>query len=85
MHDPTTRNQQENDIGAQYRSGIFCTTDQQREIAERVKAQVDKSGKWKRPIVTEITMATVFYPAEDYHQDYLQKNHGGYNCHYLRD
>jgi peptide methionine sulfoxide reductase MsrA len=47
--------------------------------------EVDKSGKWKRPVVTEITKASVFYPAEEYHQDYLQKNPGGYNCHYLRD
>jgi peptide methionine sulfoxide reductase msrA/msrB len=85
MHDPTTRDQQENDIGAQYRSAIFYTSDEQKQIAGRVKMQVDKSGKWKRPVVTEITMATVFYPAEEYHQDYLQKNPGGYNCHYLRN
>jgi peptide methionine sulfoxide reductase msrA/msrB len=85
MHDPTTRDRQENDIGAQYRSAIFYTSDEQKQIAERVKAQVDQSGKWKRPIVTEITKASAFYPAEDYHQDYLQKNPGGYNCHYLRD
>jgi peptide methionine sulfoxide reductase MsrA len=45
---------------------------------------VDKSGKWKDPVVTEITKATTFYPAEEYHQDYLQKNPGGYMCHYLR-
>jgi peptide methionine sulfoxide reductase msrA/msrB len=85
MHDPTTLDQQENDIGAQYRSAIFYTSDEQKQTAERVKTQVDKSGKWKRPVVTEITMATVFYPAEEYHQDYLQKNPGGYNCHYLRN
>jgi len=85
MHDPTTRDQQENDIGAQYRSAIFYISDEQKQIAGRVKMQVDKSGKWKRPVVTEITMATVFYPAEEYHQDYLQKNPGGYNCHYLRN
>ena len=85
MHDPTTPDQQENDIGAQYRSAIFYTSDGQRQIAERVKMQVDKSGKWKRPVVTEITKATVFYPAEEYHQDYLQKNPSGYNCHYLRN
>ena len=85
MHDPTTRDQQENDIGAQYRSAIFYTSDAQRQIAEQVKAQVDKSGKWKRPVVTEITKATVFYPAEEYHQDYLVKNPGGYMCHYLRN
>ena len=85
MHDPTTRDQQENDVGSQYRSGIFYTSDEQKQIAERVKAQVDKSGKWRSPIVTEITNATVFYPAEEYHQDYLQKNPSGYNCHYLRN
>ena len=85
MHDPTTPNQQHNDIGAQYRSAIFYTSEEQRQTAERVKAQVDKSGEWKRPVVTEITKATVFYPAEEYHQDYLQKNPGGYNCHYLRN
>jgi peptide methionine sulfoxide reductase msrA/msrB len=85
MHDPTTLDQQENDIGAQYRSAIFYTSDNQKQIAERVKTQVDKSGKWNRPIVTEITKASVFYPAEEYHQDYLQKNPSGYNCHYLRN
>jgi len=85
MHDPTTRDQQENDIGAQYRSAIFYTSDEQRQTAERVKAQVDHSGKWPRPVVTEITRATIFYPAEEYHQDYLQKHPGGYNCHYLRN
>ena len=85
MHDPTTRDQQENDIGSQYRSGIFYTSDEQKQVAEKVKQQVDKSGKWKNPIVTEITKATVFYPAEAYHQDYLQKTPGGYNCHYLRN
>ena len=85
MHDPTTLNQQENDIGTQYRSAIFYTSEEQKQIAERVKKQVEQSGKWKRPIVTEITQASTFYPAEEYHQDYLQKNPGGYNCHYLRD
>jgi peptide methionine sulfoxide reductase msrA/msrB len=85
MHDPTTRDQQHNDVGTQYRSAIFFTSDEQRETAERVKAQVDKSGKWKRPVVTEITKATEFYPGEDYHQKYLVKHPGGYNCHVLRD
>ena len=85
MHDPTTKDQQHNDIGTQYRSGIFYTSDEQKTIAERVKAEVDKSGKWKNPIVTEITKATEFYPAGYYHQDNLQINPGGYNCHYLRN
>ena len=85
MHDPTTLNRQENDIGDQYRSAIFYLNAQQKEIAEKVKAQVDKSGKWKEPVVTEITAATTFYPAEAYHQDYLVKHPGGYMCHYLRN
>jgi peptide methionine sulfoxide reductase msrA/msrB len=85
MHDPTTLNQQHNDIGSQYRSAIFYTTEEQKATAEKVKAQVDKSGKWKKPIVTEITKAKQFYVAEDYHQKYLEKNPNGYNCHVLRD
>jgi len=85
MHDPTTQNRQDNDIGDQYRSAIFYTSEQQKETAEKVKESVDKSGKWKNPIVTEITKATEFYPAEEYHQDYLKKNPGGYTCHFLRN
>jgi len=84
MHDPTTRNRQGNDFGSQYRSAIFCFNDEQKKTAERVKQGVDKSGKWPRPIVTEIVAAGSFYPAEDYHQDYLRRNPGGYTCHYLR-
>lgn len=85
MHDPTTRNRQGNDFGSQYRSAIFYFNDEQKKTAEKVKQAVDKSGKWQRPVVTEITSAGSFYPAEDYHQDYLKKNPGGYTCHYLRD
>ena len=85
MHDPTTINRQHNDVGDQYRSVIFYTSEQQKETADKVKDMVNKSGKWKRPVVTEITKATKFYPAEEYHQDYLEKNPGGYNCHFLRD
>jgi peptide-methionine (S)-S-oxide reductase/peptide methionine sulfoxide reductase msrA/msrB len=58
--------------------------DQQRQIAERVKAKVDKSGAWKRPVVTDIVQAREFWTAEAYHQDYLQKNPNGYTCHYVR-
>lgn len=83
MHDPTTLNQQHNDVGTQYRSAIFYTSEEQKKVAEEVKARVDKSGRFKRPIVTEITKASEFYPAEDYHQKYLVKNPSGYNCHYL--
>jgi len=85
MHDPTTKNRQGNDVGTSYRSAIFYHSDAQRETAEAVKAKVDKSGKWKSPVVTEIVAAGEFWPAEDYHQKYLQKNPGGYTCHYLRD
>jgi peptide methionine sulfoxide reductase msrA/msrB len=85
MHDPTTRNRQGNDIGVSYRSAIFYTSDEQRRVAEAVKARVDASGAWKRPVVTEITKASEFWPAEAYHQDYLQKNPGGYTCHFVRD
>jgi len=85
MHDPTTPNRQGNDVGTSYRSAIFYEDEAQRQTAEAVKARVDASGKWKRPIVTEIVPASKFWPAEDYHQDYLQKHPGGYTCHYLRD
>ncbi len=85
MHDPTTKNRQGNDVGSQYRSAIFVLDDAQRRVAEEVKARVDASGKWKRPLVTEIVAAGEFWPAEAYHQDYLEKNPGGYTCHYLRD
>ena len=85
MHDPTTLNRQHNDVGTQYRSAIFYASEAQKETAERVRAQWDKSGKFNRPITTEITPATKFYPAEEYHQKYLVKNPGGYTCHVLRD
>ena len=85
MHDPTTLNRQGNDTGTQYRSAIFYTSEAQKKTAEAVKARVGKSGKWKKPIVTEITAASTWYPAEGYHQHYLEKNPGGYTCHYLRN
>ncbi len=85
MHDPTTKNRQGNDLGTQYRSAIFYADDTQKKIAERVKKQVDSSGKWPKPVVTEIVSAGSFYRAEDNHQDYLVKHPNGYTCHYLRD
>jgi methionine-S-sulfoxide reductase len=85
MHDPTTVNRQGNDVGTQYRSAIFYLDEEQKRVAEEVKGQVEQSGKWKKPLVTEIVPATPFYSAEDYHQDYLRKNPGGYTCHYIRD
>ena len=85
MHDPTTKNRQGNDVGSQYRSAIFVTSPAQRKIAEEAKARAAKSGRWKNPVVTEIVDAGTWTPAESYHQDYLQKNPGGYSCHYMRD
>ena len=85
LHDPTTLNRQGNDMGTQYRSAIFYQDEAQRQIAERVKAEVDKSGKWPAKVVTQIVPAGPFYPAEGYHQDYLQKHPDGYTCHYVRD
>ena len=84
LHDPTTLNRQGNDIGTQYRSAIFPQTPGQKEIAERVIARVNASGMWKRPVTTTIEPASTWYSAEDYHQDYLRRNPGGYTCHYLR-
>ena len=73
-HDPTTLNRQGADVGTQYRSAIFYHTDDQRRIAEEYKVKLDASGAFRAPIVTEITAATTFYPAEDYHQDYYALN-----------
>jgi peptide methionine sulfoxide reductase msrA/msrB len=85
MHDPTTVNRQGNDVGTQYRSAIFYADEQQRQAAVRVKERVDASGKWPRPVVTQVVPAAGFHPAEGYHQDYLVQNPGGYTCHWLRD
>jgi peptide methionine sulfoxide reductase msrA/msrB len=85
MHDPTTKNRQGNDVGSQYRSAIFTTSEAQAKVAEEIKAKVEKSGAWKKPITTEIKPAGAFTSAEDYHQDYLQKHPGGYTCHWVRD
>jgi peptide-methionine (S)-S-oxide reductase len=79
-HDPTTLNRQGPDIGTQYRSAIFYHDDEQKEAAVRSKEEREKSGRYRRPIVTEITPATEFYMAEDYHQQYLEKR-GLSSCH----
>ena len=73
-HDPTTLNQQGADVGTQYRSGIFYHNDEQKTKAEKYKSELDKSGAYDRPIVTEITAFTKFYPAENYHQQYFENN-----------
>ena len=73
-HDPTTKNRQGADVGTQYRSGVFYHDDEQKRIAEEVIKRLDASGKYPARIVTEVTKATTFYPAEDYHQDYFANN-----------
>ena len=85
MHDPTTLNRQGNDVGRQYRSAIFVTSPAQKKIAEEAKARATKSGRWKSPIVTEIVEAGPFTRADEHHQKYLEKNPGGYTCHYVRE
>ena len=84
IHDPTTLNQQGNDRGASYRSAIFYGDEKEKKEAENFIAIVNKSGRWKGPVVTTLEPLKQFYPAEDYHQDYLQKNPNGYTCHFIR-
>jgi len=84
MHNPTTRNQQGNDIGTQYRSAIFYLNEEQRRTAEEVIKTVDASGDWKAKVVTEVVPFKEFYRAEEYHQKYLVKHPHGYTCHYVR-
>ncbi|MBW3646007.1 MAG: peptide-methionine (S)-S-oxide reductase MsrA [Actinobacteria bacterium] len=72
-HNPTTANRQGPDIGTQYRSAVFFHDDEQRASATRSRDELDASGRFRRPIVTEITPASTFWPAEDYHQQYLEK------------
>ncbi len=84
MHDPTTLNRQGGDNGTQYRSAIFYFSEEQKIKAEAAKLRAKKSGIWTRPIVTEIEAAKTFYAAEEYHQDFLEKNPAGYSCHFMR-
>jgi methionine-S-sulfoxide reductase len=83
LHDPTTLNRQGNDVGTQYRSVIFYHSESQREAAERSKKAMDASGTFGSPIVTEITKASTFYPAEKYHQDYYRLNKQKPYCQYV--
>ncbi len=73
-HDPTTLNRQGNDVGSQYRSVIFYHTEEQRALAETYKKELDASGAWDDPIVTEIAPAATFYKAEEHHQNYFNRN-----------
>jgi len=82
-HDPTTPNRQGHDVGTQYRSAIFYHNDAQRKLAEEYKKQLDGSGTFSAPIVTEITKFEKFYPAEKYHQEYYEQNPGQQYCEYV--
>ncbi|WP_142686749.1 peptide-methionine (S)-S-oxide reductase MsrA [Chitinophaga polysaccharea] len=84
IHDPTTRNRQGNDIGTSYRSAIFYLDEAQHQTAIGLIAELNASGKWPGPIVTEVVPATAFWNAEEEHQDYLQKHPHGYTCHFVR-
>ncbi|MGW3811189.1 peptide-methionine (S)-S-oxide reductase MsrA [Micromonospora sp. NPDC005113] len=84
VHDPTTKDRQGNDVGVSYRSAIFYKDDQQRQVAEDTIADVDASGLWPGKVVTEVRPAGPFWEAEPEHQDYLERNPGGYTCHFVR-
>lgn len=81
IHNPTTLNQQGNDKGTSYRSAIFYNNEEEKLEAENFIQIVNDSKKWKDPVVTTLEPLKEFYPAEAYHQDYLQKNPSGYTCH----
>lgn len=85
IHDPTTLDQQGNDIGSQYRSEIFYINEDQKQVAEKVIARVDQSKKWNGSVVTKVSKSPEFYRGEEYHQDYLVKHPNGYTCHYPRN
>ena len=83
VHDPTTLNQQGNDIGTQYRSAVYYTNNEQKELAEAYKKQLDESGVFTNPIVTEITEFEVFYPAEEYHDNYFNQHKEESYCQFV--
>lgn len=83
IHNPTTINRQGNDVGTSYRSAIFYQNDQEKKQAEDFIEIVNKSKRWDNPVVTTIEPFKKFHKAEDYHQDYLEKNPGGYSCHLI--
>ena len=83
IHDPTSLNRQGNDVGTQYRSVIFYRNEKQKEIALEYKHMLSESGDYKKPIVTEITLFSDFYKAEDYHQDYYELNKNAPYCVYV--
>jgi peptide-methionine (S)-S-oxide reductase len=84
VHDPTTYEQQGSDVGPSYRSAIFYTTEMQKEVALAVIAEVEASGHWPGPVVSEINPEERFWEAEPEHQKFLVRYPGGYNCHFAR-
>jgi methionine-S-sulfoxide reductase len=84
MHDPTTPNQQGNDVGSQYRSAIFYHSEKQKAEADAFMTKVNRSHAWPIPLITQLAPAKTFWKAEEYHQKYLMKHPGGYDNHYLR-
>jgi peptide-methionine (S)-S-oxide reductase len=84
IHDPTTRNRQGNDVGASYRSAIFYTSEEQKNVALDTIADVEASGLWPGKVVTEVVPASDFWEAEAEHQDYLERIPNGYTCHFVR-
>ena len=84
IHDPTTKNRQGNDVGMSYRSAIFYTSPEQKQVAEDTVADVNASGLWPGKAVTEVAADGPFWQAEPEHQDYLIKHPGGYTCHFVR-
>jgi len=84
IHDPSTKNRQGNDVGRSYRSAIFYENDEQKQVALDTIADVDASGLWPGPVVTEVEPVGEFWQAEEEHQDYLEKHPNGYTCHYVR-
>ncbi|WP_305369292.1 peptide-methionine (S)-S-oxide reductase MsrA [Photobacterium leiognathi] len=84
IHDPTTTNRQGNDIGTSYRSAIFYTSDEQKDVAEKMIARINASGIWPGTVVTEVVLASDFWQAEPEHQDYLLHRPNGYTCHFPR-
>lgn len=81
IHNPITLNQQGNDLGTSYRSAIFYGNEDEKKQAQEFIGIVNKSKRWRDPVVTTLEPLKIFYEAEEYHQDYLQKNKGGYTCH----
>ncbi len=84
IHDPSTKNQQGNDVGLSYRSAIYYGSDEQRRVAIDTIADVDASGLWPDKALTEVEPAGPFWEAEPEHQDYLEQYPNGYTCHFVR-